>query len=388
MVDTQRFLQKPSWDPFERGKSWTPSLADTLMSYGNGSTGWVSCKSFQGQSSGKWYAEIVATSGTAARVFGFCDSSCRGESFLGNMSKSIGFLSGGASKFTSGIGVSSSWGTSFTITAGDVLNMAMDIDNGKVWIGKNGTWLGSGDPATGANAAGLIPAGTWHFAMSCQNNGTGTYTLNTTSVTGSIPSGFSVLPSMARGKFYIVMEGDSITAGSVGPTTPYGVVAITSSALNQRYRNFSAGGVQISYMETNATTYYDWYALNRSDKKSVVSILGGHNDISGSRTAAQVITSLQNYGANRKAAGHHVVMCTILPDSVYGGFNTTRATVNTAMRTWGGTYWDSLVDFDTDLMGLDATASNATYYSDGIHPTQVGMNRLAAVYQPVIEAIT
>tara|TARA_R100000458_G_C8276759_1_gene252165 strand:- start:852 stop:3767 length:2916 start_codon:yes stop_codon:yes gene_type:complete len=36
---------------------------------------------------------------------------------------------------------------------GDVIGMALDLDNGKIWWSKNGTWQASGDPANGTNAA-------------------------------------------------------------------------------------------------------------------------------------------------------------------------------------------------------------------------------------------
>ena len=35
----------------------------------------------------------------------------------------------------------------------DVGMIAVDMDSGKIWFGKNGTWAGSGNPATSANAA-------------------------------------------------------------------------------------------------------------------------------------------------------------------------------------------------------------------------------------------
>ena len=36
---------------------------------------------------------------------------------------------------------------------GDIIGCALDMDNGKVWWSKNGTWQNSGDPAAGTNAA-------------------------------------------------------------------------------------------------------------------------------------------------------------------------------------------------------------------------------------------
>jgi hypothetical protein len=38
-------------------------------------------------------------------------------------------------------------------TTNDVISVAVDIDAGKIWIGKNGTFFNSGNPAAGTNAA-------------------------------------------------------------------------------------------------------------------------------------------------------------------------------------------------------------------------------------------
>ena len=42
-----------------------------------------------------------------------------------------------------------------TYTTNDVIMLAMDLDNGYAWFGKNGTWQNSGDPAGGTNAFNL-----------------------------------------------------------------------------------------------------------------------------------------------------------------------------------------------------------------------------------------
>jgi len=40
-----------------------------------------------------------------------------------------------------------------TYTTGDVISAAIDIDTGKVWFAKNGTWQASGNPSAGTNQA-------------------------------------------------------------------------------------------------------------------------------------------------------------------------------------------------------------------------------------------
>jgi len=43
-----------------------------------------------------------------------------------------------------------------TFTNGDILMLAMDLDNSKLYFGKNGTWSNSGDPTSGATGTGSI----------------------------------------------------------------------------------------------------------------------------------------------------------------------------------------------------------------------------------------
>ena len=45
------------------------------------------------------------------------------------------------------------YGTALTANVAAIIMCALDLDNGKVWWGKDGTWFNSGDPAAGTNAA-------------------------------------------------------------------------------------------------------------------------------------------------------------------------------------------------------------------------------------------
>jgi len=53
---------------------------------------------------------------------------------------------------------STSYGNSFTV--GDVIGVAYDMDSGKIWFSKNGTFQASGDPVAGTNAAFTDLSGT------------------------------------------------------------------------------------------------------------------------------------------------------------------------------------------------------------------------------------
>ena len=56
-------------------------------------------------------------------------------------------------------------------TTGDIYQLAVDLDAGKIWFGKNNTWADSGDPANGSNEAfSSIPAGTYVPASTTWNS--------------------------------------------------------------------------------------------------------------------------------------------------------------------------------------------------------------------------
>ena len=61
-------------------------------------------------------------------------------------------------------GNGSSYGDSFT--NGDIIGIALDLDNGAVYFSKNGTWQNSGDPTSGSsktNAAGTFTPSQHYF---------------------------------------------------------------------------------------------------------------------------------------------------------------------------------------------------------------------------------
>ena len=49
-------------------------------------------------------------------------------------------------------GETAAWGDTFS--AGDVLGIALDITNSKIYFARNGTWMNSGDPTSGATGTG------------------------------------------------------------------------------------------------------------------------------------------------------------------------------------------------------------------------------------------
>ncbi len=98
-------------------------------------------------SSGKWYWEL--TFGGSLGMVGIVPASAPPTTDLGYTATSYGYRSSNGSKYNNGS--ATAYGN--TYTTNDVIGVALDLDNGKLFFSKNNTWQNSGDPAAGTNAA-------------------------------------------------------------------------------------------------------------------------------------------------------------------------------------------------------------------------------------------
>jgi hypothetical protein len=112
-------------------------------------------KSTLGVSSGKWYIEAkalsVVGSGSDYQI-GIISSQVVGTQELGHYSNDYSYYGADGSyrnndSFTS-------YGNSYT--AGDIIGVAIDLDNNKLYFSKNGTFQNSGDPTSGSTGTGAI----------------------------------------------------------------------------------------------------------------------------------------------------------------------------------------------------------------------------------------
>jgi hypothetical protein len=112
--------------------------------------------------SGKWYFEAVATGSVsiAYPAFGIQVANTPFATTNGIPGAFAGY--NGFSFFPNGYFSKDNAATSvpFSYTTNDVIAYCVDIDAGKAWVSKNGVWLQSGDPATGANPNYTFTAGT------------------------------------------------------------------------------------------------------------------------------------------------------------------------------------------------------------------------------------
>jgi len=131
-------------------------------------------------SSGKWYVEVkVVSAGTNGLIIGFVNLD---TSNLQNLAagpgdtdtESAGMYSNGGPIFYN---AGSTFATVGAYTGGDIIQLAMDIDNGYLYWGKNGTWLNSGDPESASSGTGglalsnLTSGGTYTVAAGMRSGG-------------------------------------------------------------------------------------------------------------------------------------------------------------------------------------------------------------------------
>ena len=137
----------------------------------SGSATWVGTTF--GLPSGKWYWEARSTGATSGwpRV-GFHSMGAGGDSISSLTTEDSNNLSSLRIVHNSGCGVGPFGSTSVTeitgsVSSGDIVQIAIDVDAGKIWYGVNNTYLESGNPATGANAIDDYTAATYNPVMPC-----------------------------------------------------------------------------------------------------------------------------------------------------------------------------------------------------------------------------
>ena len=153
-----------------------------------------------GVSAGKYYCEIKCTAQSSDEnkfMVGIAGKPTASTSdFLGENTATDDTISyRGVDGDYQKAGTEVSYGDSYTTN--DIIGIALDVDNSKLYFSKNGTFQNSGDPTSGATGTGAISTGSpstgfWHFALGdVDNNTTYTYQINFGNPVHSISSGNS-----------------------------------------------------------------------------------------------------------------------------------------------------------------------------------------------------
>jgi hypothetical protein len=144
-----------------------------------GSTGMYSFRTTTlGMSKSKWYMEFHKTAGDGNGQWGYASEfPTANNNWLGEVVGNYGLYGANGYLYTNASSVSTGWGT---MSTGYVM-LAIDLDNNFIYFGKDGTWLKSGDPTSGATgtggqsitAASASTIGQYFFAVGDFDNGSG-----------------------------------------------------------------------------------------------------------------------------------------------------------------------------------------------------------------------
>ena len=107
-----------------------------------------------GMSSSKWYMECLVgatTNGSSAVYFGVVDSQVAMTANISGVANCWVTYSSSSNDLTRDGAIDNIVGV---FTAGDILQIALDLDAGKIWIGKNNVWWDSANGLTGNPSAG------------------------------------------------------------------------------------------------------------------------------------------------------------------------------------------------------------------------------------------
>ena len=135
-------------------------------------------------SSGKWYAEWEIHSGSpnyfVLGIYG--EEPLLNTSYAGKFANSYAYYAQDGNYYNNN--VSNSYGNSYTVS--DVIGIALDLDNNKLYFSKNGTFQNSGDPTSGSTGTGAIsiasassvPLGQYFIAGSSGSSAPSNHSLN------------------------------------------------------------------------------------------------------------------------------------------------------------------------------------------------------------------
>ena len=103
--------------------------------------------------SGKYYAEVKPTVGSATLNIGITgEQAVNASQTLASRGSGYAYLDS-SGVFNNG---SSVGGTFNSYSNGDIIGIAVDLDNNKLYFSKNGTWQNSGDPTSGSTGTGAV----------------------------------------------------------------------------------------------------------------------------------------------------------------------------------------------------------------------------------------
>jgi hypothetical protein len=183
-------------------------------------------------SSGKWYYETTLSTFTAGdSYYGISTYDAAGFNYPGQVSTSYSVYTASAGSLFRKVnnGAQTNTDTARAVQ-GDIIGIAFDLDSGKFWASKNGTWIDSGNPSAGTNPLFSSISGAYIAAIKCSGLNTGTV-VNSANFgqrpfAYAAPSGFKALcdtnlpaPTIAKGSTVFDTTLYTGTGAALTPTS-------------------------------------------------------------------------------------------------------------------------------------------------------------------------
>jgi hypothetical protein len=145
---------------------------------------------------GKRYAELTVNSllGVFSPMMGVCNLAA---SLTGSDQNNIpgnGNTNGGGSISSGGIYPSGTYAAHGGLAPGDVLMLAVDEPNDLIWMGKNGTWATTTNPATGTNGQSVGALAEYYLWVALARADNVTVNTGGSAFAYTPPSGFTAMP--------------------------------------------------------------------------------------------------------------------------------------------------------------------------------------------------
>jgi hypothetical protein len=206
-----------TWNPLRNGAT----LANGNLDISSSSNGVNSFATF-GISSGKWYWEVTATAIANTNYPGIgVNTDLTGTVQSGQDATGYMYLANGQTYNNNSV---ASYGNSFT--SNDVIGVALDMDAGKIWFSKNGTFQNSGSPTGGTNQAFSSITGTAVPVVISWTGSTCSVNFGQRPFAYTAPSGFKALntqnlptPTVVQGDDYfntVLYTGNGSTQSITG----------------------------------------------------------------------------------------------------------------------------------------------------------------------------
>lgn len=188
---TANFGQNPLTYTPPNGTFWNPKDGDfvdyafsnnNMVATKTGSTTNGNLRSNTSKSAGKLYFEVSNATSAANLLVGI---ETLAEINYPGSSNGYSYYATTGNRFANGAQLA--YGATFT--AGDLIGVAIDFANGKIFFSKNGTWQNSGDPVAGTGYAATGISGTYYIGIG--RGTTGGIAVSTNLNTGATPFAYT-----------------------------------------------------------------------------------------------------------------------------------------------------------------------------------------------------